>query len=58
MNAYRAKIRIATACRGVTGGVKEIPPDGPDEDDEESRFIRIHGAFDQRTGRRFFRPET
>lgn len=43
MNAFRAKIRIATACGAAMGPVREMPPDPPDEsDDDVERFIRLN----------------
>lgn len=39
MKAYRAKTRIRTACSAVVGAVREIPPDGPGDFDEDRRAV-------------------
>lgn len=35
MNAFRAKTRIENSCAGAAGPIREIPPDPPDDHNDE-----------------------
>ena len=53
MKAFRAKTRNRTPCRGVIGGVREIPPDR-----KGKLKKKITVAMARRTGRTVFAVNT